>query len=126
MAIRANQLRIYGYEDWIKEANDLFGTDRRNWKFICPVCGHVAAVADFLPFEEKGATPESALFNCIGRYAGCKRKAFDKGDPAAPGPCDYSSGGIFDLRPVAIIMDDGSILRAFDFVRAESPGEPHD
>jgi hypothetical protein len=107
--------------EWLAEGERRFGPDKLKWRFVCPGCGHVQAVEDFRPFKEQGATAESSYFNCIGRYAGPRRRAFGgKGD----GPCDYTSGGLCDLRQVAITTPDGKEQGAFDFaapVESEVP-----
>lgn len=100
------------YAEWNAEGVRRFGTDRLNWKFKCPACGHVQAVVDFRPYKAQGATPESARFSCIGRYSGAVRKAFG-GD--GPGPCDFTGGGLIDLRPLQVIDADGEIIRCFEF-----------
>lgn len=76
------------------------------WRFVCPACGHVQAVEDFRPYKAQGVTADTARFNCIGRYAGAKRRAFGG---AGPGPCDYTSGGLLDIRPVVVVTPDGEI-----------------
>jgi hypothetical protein len=101
--------------EWLSEGERRFGPDRLKWRFICPVCGHVEAVEDFRPFKATGATAESAYFNCIGRYAGPKRRAFG-GD--GPGPCDYTTGGLFNISPVTITETGGKPASSFEFAEA--------
>jgi hypothetical protein len=101
--------------EWYIEGARLFGTNSLKWKFVCPACGHVQAVEDFRPFKSQGATVETARLNCIGRYSGPKRRAF--GDDG-PGPCDYTSGGLSDLRPVTIVIGPDETIRSFAFAPA--------
>lgn len=98
--------------EWKEEGTRRFGHDQLKWRFVCPACGHTQAVEDFRPFKPQGATAEDARFNCIGRFSGDKRRAFGGN---GPGPCDYTSGGLFDIRPLAITMPDGSTIRSFAF-----------
>lgn len=97
---------------WLAEGERRFGTDIFKWKFVCPACGHVQAVEDFRPFKSMGATAETARFNCIGRYGGPARRWLGG---EGPGPCDYTSGGLFDIRTVTITTEDGTTVRSFDF-----------
>ena len=99
-------------DEWLAEGERRFGADRLKWRFVCPGCGHVQAVEDFRPFKDRGATAESAYFNCIGRYAGPKRTAFgEKGG----GPCDYTTGGLLNISPVTIRYGEDKTTSAFDF-----------
>ena len=105
------------YAEWIAEGTRLFGQSMLKWRFVCPACGHNQAVEDFRPFKEKGADADSARFNCIGRYSGANPNAGMSGTGKAPGPCNYTSGGLFDLRPVIVVMDDGTEIKAFAFAK---------
>ena len=96
------------HAEWKAEGAKRFGTDPSKWKFVCPVCGHVASVQDW---KDVGAF-ECAGFSCIGRHMQKCRKAFgEKG----PGPCDYAGGGLFKLNPVEVKLEDGDVLHAFAF-----------
>lgn len=90
-------LTIYTLEEWQEEAMRRFGEDGLKWKFVCPVCVHVASVADYLPYKAQGASPDSAAKECIGRYTGAKEfKNHGKG------PCNYAGYGLFRLSPIRI------------------------
>lgn len=105
--------RTLTLDEFTAEGQRRFGPSQLKWKFVCPACGHVQAVEDFRPYKAQGATAETARFNCIGRYSGAKRKAFG-GD--GPGPCDYTSGGLFNISPLTVTDNEGKILgRSFDF-----------
>lgn len=83
-------------EQYITDAEERFGADRMNWKFVCPACGYIASVAEY---KEAGAPEGVVGFSCVGRWKGARRRAFgDQGE----GPCDYSGGGLFGLNPVEI------------------------
>jgi hypothetical protein len=98
--------------EWNVEGERLFGKDRLLWKFVCPICGHVAAVQDW---KAAGAPIGAVAFSCIGRYQKKARKAFgEKG----PGPCDYAGGGLFPFNPVVI---EGQKENRFDFARGATP-----
>lgn len=91
-------------DEWIKKGESLFGKDFMEWRFVCPSCGHVQAVKDFKKYKDHGVTPDTATYNCIGRYDGhIHVNLWTK-----PGPCNYTSGGLFNLCPVVVIIDDDS------------------
>lgn len=105
-------------DEWLAEGTRRFGESQLDWRFECPACKHVQAVKDFKPYKEQGATAESARFNCIGRYSGANPNAGLAGTGKEKGPCDYTSGGLFDLRPVVVKTSEGSV-RSFAFAPEE-------
>lgn len=82
-------------EEWQARGVALFGEDRREWRFVCPCCKHVATVGDWMA---AGAPEGAVAFSCVGRWTGAKREAFGDG----PGPCNYAGGGLFKLNPVRV------------------------
>lgn len=106
------------YAAWMDEGNRRFGPDNRSWKFVCPVCGHVASIGDFEQYKDQGATMNSATCECIGRYTGA-------GDfkPKGQGPCNYAGYGLFRLSPIRItgISPDHSEDSTHCFAFAEAP-----
>ena len=111
------EIRTVSYADWMADGERRFGPNQLLWRFVCPCCGNAQSAEDFRPFKERGATAEDARFNCIGRFSGPKRKAFGEGD--GPGPCDYTSGGLFDVRPVWVNMPTGEKIGSFEFAPAK-------
>jgi hypothetical protein len=100
-------------DEWQAEATKRFGDEPGNWKFVCPICKNVAAVDDFKPFKDRGATPDSARCECIGRYTLPKGKAIaDEGKP-----CDYAGYGLFRLSPV-VVVDGERESHSFAFAEA--------
>ncbi len=110
-------MKYESLEEWLAEGARRFGPDQLKWKFQCPACGHIQAVEDFRPYKDRGVTAETARFNCIGRYMPKPREAFST---EGNGPCDYTSGGLFDLRP-DIIMHEGDAIKSFAFAPADEP-----
>jgi hypothetical protein len=99
-------------EQWRAQAIDRFGADPLKWRFVCPSCGHVAAVEDW---KNAGASESQAAFSCVGRYTGADdSKTFRN----AGGPCTYAGGGLFRLNPVEVIGDEGHLTRVFAFADA--------
>jgi hypothetical protein len=72
-------------ESYHAEAVKLFGEDKLNWRFVCPVCGNSASTQDY---KDAGAKMSAVGYSCLGRWE-------EKG-------CDYSGGGLFNLNPVEI------------------------
>lgn len=101
------------YEQWEKKGRELFGENKFNWRFVCPVCKHVASVRDW---QQAGLPETTVAFSCVGRGMENPRKAFDgKGS----GPCDYAGGGLFELNPVTITKPDGTTGDFFAFAEPE-------
>ena len=105
-------------ELWREEAERRFGPDEMKWRFVCPVCGHVASVQDW---KDAGARSNAVAFSCVGRWAGAKRDAFGNARDGEPGPCNYAGGGFFALNPVTVHTGDTS-HRVFAF----ADPAPHD
>lgn len=113
-----DKFTVISKEDWVKRGTQLFGPDMMKWRFVCPACGNIAAVEDFRPFKNKGAKPDSATHDCIGRYDGHLHV-----DMGAGKPCNYTGYGLFDLCPVRVI-DNGEEIRCFAFDEEEYTYRP--
>jgi len=100
---------ILSAEQWRAEASRLFGPDPLKWRFVCPSCGHVAAVEDW---RNAGAKDTQATFSCVGRYIGADDSHTFKRNG---GPCTYAGGGLIGLNPVAVRGETGAITRVFAF-----------
>jgi hypothetical protein len=106
----AEQTRL-SVEEWVAEATRRFGSDARQWRFVCPCCGNVQRPEEFRPYKDQGASPETAYMNCIGRYDGHGNNSILSGEK----PCNYTSGGLFNFNPLTVIMPDGKEIRVFAF-----------
>lgn len=112
----------YTLEAWSAKGDELFGADFMKWKFVCPVCGHIATVQDW---KGAGAPAQSAAFSCVGRWAGAnpqtaKERTLGPNGLQGKGPCNYAGGGLFQLNPVAVIDPDGVTRRVFAFAEPEA------
>lgn len=109
--------------DWRAKGAQLYGSDQKKWRFVCPVCAHVATPNDW---EAVGAPVGSVAFACVGRWIKGSRPAFGGGD--GPGPCDYSGGGLFAMNPLEVIGVDadgnGRVIQLFDFADESPVGQP--
>jgi len=103
------------YDQWLADGKQRFGQDFLQWRFVCPICHHIAAVADYAPFKDCGANPDSATQECIGRYSKPSFKAFSNSTKDRGQPCNYAVYGLFKFPGVIIEMPDGAKRMAFSF-----------
>lgn len=70
-----------------------FGTNQKNWAFICPNCGDIATVQDFIDAAGLEEGPVRFGQECIGRSLGTLDY---KPAEAYPGRgCDWAAYGLF-------------------------------
>lgn len=110
-------MKTISFEDWQQEGERLFGQNRFDWKFKCPVCGHVATPRDFEKYRDLGSTPNSAISECIGRYMPEDQRGKNlSGDRQ---PCDYAAYGLLNLCTLTVLGSSGEVseepLQIFDF-----------
>ena len=61
------EIQKFTHEDWLAEADRRFGTDAKDWKFVCPRCETVQSIRDFLEAEVPKETIDGVIgFSCIG------------------------------------------------------------
>ena len=102
-------------EEWRAEGKRRFGNDIMKWKFVCPMCGHVAAVEDFKAAGVQDPA-NCAYQECIGRYTGAgspSKKNQGKG-------CDWAAYGFFGIPKggAFIITGEDSGAQVFEFAEA--------
>lgn len=112
MTTKSEQRVLMTHDEWVAEASRRFGSDPMNWRFVCPSCGHVAAVADW---KAAGAPEYAVAFSCVGRWAGGGASQAFTGQV---GPCCYAGGGLFRLNPVTVEKD-GKTINVFAFAEAD-------
>lgn len=97
-------------QEWEAEGERRFGKNKMDWKFVCPVCGHVASVRDY----QAAGAPEGAVgFSCVGRYLKESPGVFLENKAS---PCNYAGGGLFRMNPVLIVDKDADNEHTyFDF-----------
>lgn len=101
--------------EWRAQARERFGNDPMKWRFVCPSCGHVAAVEDW----RKAGAPEGAVaFSCIGRFTGDRATAADNAFKKAGGPCNYTSGGLICINGLVIECEDSHVIPVFEVASA--------
>lgn len=96
--------RIMKFSDWKKELIERFGENSENWKFVCPVCGHVQSIADFKAIGRDGNYVYQC---CIGRFTGNNDKTGVKG-------CNYTVNGLISLNTTTVISDKYLPVKVFE------------
>lgn len=96
-------------KDWMDEGRQLFGEDVKQWKFVCPMCGRIASVQDFL---DAGADANDAFQECIGRHTG--KGSPQEGDSSG---CNWAAYGFFGTagKGRKVIAEDGHEVEVFQF-----------
>lgn len=84
-----------------------FGDDPKAWAFICPSCGDVATVQDFIA----AGNTDRAGQECIGRSLGVLKREQPKGGYQGRG-CDWAAYGLI-RGPEFVIMPDGREVPSF-------------
>ena len=88
-------------DGWYEKGLMLFGKDQLSWKFICPACESIISIKDYQDLK----APDGAIaYACIGRFLpkSDSQKAFSKEKRIKGKPCDYTTGGVFNISPVEI------------------------
>lgn len=99
-----SNLKIWMYNDWLAECEKRFGKDSKKWAFICPSCGNIQTIQDFL--DNNIENPEAKIYtNCIGRYVGGKG-------------CDWTLGGLFKIHKELVIQN-GNPIPVFQMAEAD-------
>lgn len=103
--------KVMTQSEWMEEGKRRFGGDFLNWKFKCPMCGHVASIQNF---KDAGVDdPNCAYQECIGRYTG--KESAKEGDSSR---CNWAAYGLFGIpngKGILIINDDGTGTDVYDF-----------
>ena len=97
--------------EWREEAARRFGKSPANWAFVCPACGKVSTVRDFLTL---GKGPNEAAQNCIGRYNGHMRPASEAQDGQGCNWAAYGLCGCFGKGRI-VTTEEGGEIEVFDF-----------
>lgn len=108
-------------KDWLQEGEELFGKDKKKWRFVCSNCGHVQTIADFIKLRDLKIVgldfdPGNVVyFSCIGRFDTRIKDVGTIWDNKSP--CNYTNGGLFCLSEVKVKNEDGEPIPVFDFAR---------
>lgn len=96
-------------EQWKAKATELFGPDKKQWRFQCVRCKGTQTFQDFL---DAGMEPDEAnkvvFYSCIGRWV--------KGRG-----CDWTLGGLFQIHELEVTNDTGESIPVFKFAAPFMP-----
>jgi hypothetical protein len=99
--------------EWKAEGEKIFGTENPDgWTMICPACKRKQTQQEFKEHKDNGATADSFVKECLGRYTGGKK---------GPHKCDWAAFGLF-RGPVLIKKpegEEGDFIAVFDFYRGK-------
>ena len=102
-------MKKLSFEEWKDKAIELFGKDSKDWRFVCPSCGHIQSVKSVLehnPSLDPNNIQNWINYNCEGRY--------NEGEG-----CDWTLGGLFKIHKLEIIYL-GKEIPSFEFVKKEA------
>lgn len=93
----------YTQEEWMAKGHELYGEDKKKWRFVCPMCGNIQSVESMKENNPSigDDTLQSINFNCEGRYT-----------PNVG--CDWTLGGLLQIHTVEILAD-GKAYFSFAF-----------
>jgi hypothetical protein len=104
--IGGQEMAKYTQKEWLNELRNRFGKDTKNWAFVCPACGKVSTVQEFL---DAGADVNDSYQSCIGRFTG-------KGSPKeGQDGCNWAAYGLFGTcgKGDTVISEDGKEIDVF-------------
>ena len=93
-------------DEFIAQGEELFGKNKKDWKWRCVSCGEVQSYHDF---EKIGVKEIEGVvhFSCIGRYSEARG-------------CNWTLGGLFTIHEKEITGPNGDTHAVFNF-----EGEPY-
>ena len=100
--------------EWQEEAKNRFGDNPNSWKFVCPACGRVTSLKEFV---DAGGDKNGVYQECIGRVNG-------KGSPDGKDNgfgCNWAAYGLFGNlgKGRIVITPKGNEIEVFDFADSE-------
>lgn len=102
------------YDAWLAEGERRFGADKKDWRFLCPACGHVASPRDFNALGD--SDPSRATVECIGRAMDRADMPGERGQFGDKQPCNWAAYGLFGtLNGGAFVQRDGKTVNVFAF-----------
>lgn len=104
-------MKTFTLKQWQEKGAKLFGDDFKTWKFVCPSCGNIQCINDFLDFMTLDQAMSVAHYSCIGRWLENGNNDMCSGKQ----PCNYTLGGLFCIATTMIITDDEKKHFVFDF-----------
>lgn len=108
--VQVEKSKIMTSEQWHREGERRFGVELLNWRYVCPMCGHIACGRDF---EAIGVSPMNGAMECIGRYY--RRGRAVEGDSSG---CNWTAAGLYGIpngKGIVVVLNDGRAFECFDF-----------
>lgn len=112
-------------EEWKEEGKKLFGKEFNKWEFVCPKCGHIQSVSEFLERTDlsKKEIAKYICFSCIGRFLKDQEPKFKKSKKfhieMKGGGCNWSLGGLFNFHEAEVQVGD-NVQYIFKFNKEEN------
>ena len=96
-------------DEWRAKGEQYGGGSIMNAKFMCVSCRNIQTPQQF---KDRGAVPELAAVQCVGRLDMTAAHAWGKGQP-----CDWTLGGLFGGfgHENIVVLPDGAERKAFPF-----------
>lgn len=95
---------------WRENGRSIFGNDRMDWRFICPMCNRIAGVQDFIDAGSPAPTSDVTQ-DCISIYL--------KGQWR----CSFTTREMMPLHKTEVVMANGERHRVFEFATPEQVAE---
>lgn len=108
VAMARRMTDAYTEQEWLEEGARRFGSDRSDWRFVCPHCNTMQSARDFVEKASDAAAMREEIrkgivgFSCIGRYI------------EGIG-CDWTLGGFLQIHEACVKTDDGKEIPVFRF-----------
>jgi hypothetical protein len=125
----ADEWERVDHEEWIKQGVELFGLQSERWRFICPSCGHVQTLQDFLSLGMHRRQAEQIVgFSCIGSWQTMHKIQQASGypdivefmEPDQGLGCRYHGGKTPNISPITLVIEEGRCERpTFGFAPIE-------
>ena len=102
------KMQVLTQDEFLDEAARRFGPIL-NWKFVCPACGTIQSVQQFLDAGVAKDQIDSIIgFSCIGRFTGQTDAgiiAHNHKKPWTKG-CNWTLGGLLKLHKLEVVIGD--------------------
>jgi len=101
-------MKMISFKEWEEQGEKLFGENKRDWKFVCPMCNTAQSFNDLL---QAGISEDDAqgyvAYSCIGRF-----NNKEKG-------CNWTLGGLFSIHKLEVVNEEGT-RPMFEFLKNEN------
>lgn len=109
-------MKKYTLKEWREKGETLFGKDFKTWQFVCPGCGNVASIQDFINLGQDEENACNHSYNeCISRYTNAGSPQQNKK------PCNWAAYGLLGTlgKGIMIEVKEEKEIEIFDFYTNE-------